>query len=112
MDDPQPKLLALLTLVDSNVLDVADSAEPAEELALNEHGADGDDPVSRLVDNDDRVVGTRRGAQRLELRAPRCLAWVRDDGENGEYVQVTTLVVGRREGTELCSMSSANDKPT
>lgn len=81
-DDPQPKLLALLILVDGNVLDVANAAKPAEELALDEDGADSDDTVGVLVDNDDSVVGARCGTACLELRAPRFLAWVRDDGED------------------------------
>ena len=93
LDDAQPKLLALLALVDGDVLDVADGAEPAEELALDEDGADGDDAVGRAVDDDDGVVGARRRAEGVELRAPGVLAGVCDDGEDGEDVEVAALVV-------------------
>ena len=59
LDDAQAKLLALLALVDGDVLDVAYGAEPAEELAFDEDGADGDDAVGRAVDDDDGVVCAR-----------------------------------------------------
>ena len=93
LDDAQAKLLALLALVDGDVLDVADGAEPAEELALDEDGADGDDAVGRAVDDDDGVVGAGRRAEGVELRAPGVLAGVCDDGEDGEDVEVAALVV-------------------
>ena len=72
---------------------MADGAEPAEELALDEERADGDDAVRGLVDDDERVVGARRGAQRFELGLPGGLARVGDDGEDGEDVEVAALVV-------------------
>jgi hypothetical protein len=45
LDDAEPELLPLLALVDGNVLNVADGAEPAEELALHEDAANGNDCV-------------------------------------------------------------------
>ena len=103
LDDPQPELLALLGRVHGDVLDVAHAAEPAEELALDEDGADGDDAVGRAVDNDDGVVGARGRAEGVELRAPSVLAGVCDDGEDGEDVEVAALVVRGRERADLCA---------
>ena len=60
---------------------------------LDEDGADGDDAVGRAVDDDDGVVGARRRAEGVELRAPGVLAGVCDDGEDGEDVEVAALVV-------------------
>ena len=56
-------------------------------------GADGDDAVGRAVDDDEGVVGARRRAEGVELRAPGVLTGVCDDGEDGEDVEVAALVV-------------------
>lgn len=93
VDDAQAELLALLALVDGDVLDVPDAAEPAQELALDEHAADADDAVRRTVDDHDGVVCAWGGAQRVELRAPRLFARVRDDGQDAEHVEVPAAVV-------------------
>ena len=106
LDDAQTELLALLALVDGDVLDVADAAEPAQELALDEDGADRDDAVRRLVDDHDPVVRARGRAQRVELRDPRLLARVRHDREHREHGEVPAPVVGRREGPDLRGRSA------
>jgi len=43
--DAETEFLALLALVDSNVLNVTDGAKAAEELALDKESSDGDDGV-------------------------------------------------------------------
>ena len=82
LDDAQAELLALLVCVDGDVLDVADAAEPAEELALHKERADTDDTVRLLVDDDDGEVRPRHGAHGVELRGPGCRTGVVDDGED------------------------------
>lgn len=82
LDDAEPELLALLTFVDGNVLDVAHAPESAEELALDEDGPDGDDAVRGLVDDHDSVVRMQRGFPEVELRNPGVLAGVGDYGQD------------------------------
>ena len=101
LDDAQTELLALLALVDGDVLDVSNAAEPAEELAFDEDGADGDDAVAHVVDDDDRVVRRGRGAHGVELVHPGVFAKVLDDGEDGEDVKVTAFVVCGCERADL-----------
>jgi len=76
LDDAETQLLALLALVHGNVLNVTDTAETAEELALDEDGANAYDRIGRLVDEHDRVVGVRRGAHSIEANGPCLKAWV------------------------------------
>jgi hypothetical protein len=56
LDDPQPKLLALLVLGHGNVLDVADQAHIMDELALNNYGT-GADNFFLFVADDEDVIG-------------------------------------------------------
>jgi len=49
LDDTEAKLLALLAFVDGDILNMTDTAETAEKLALDEDGAYSDDLVARLV---------------------------------------------------------------
>lgn len=101
VDDAQAELLALLALVDGDVLDVADAAEPAQELALDEHAADAHDAVRRAVNDDDGVVCAWGSAESVELCAPRLLARVGDDGQDAEHVEVPAAVVCGRERAQL-----------
>ena len=78
-----------------------DAAKPAEELALDKDGADGDDAVRRLVDNDNAVVRPRCRTQRLELRAPPFLTGVGNDGENRKDGEVAPAIVRRGKGAYL-----------
>lgn len=80
LNDTEAKLLALVVFVDGDILDVADAAETTEELALDEDGANSDDLVVRLVEDDDGEVCARRCAHGVELIDPRYLAEVVDDG--------------------------------
>ena len=101
LDDALTELLALLILVDGNVLNVTDGAEPAEELAFDEDAADADDVVAGVVDDDEGVVCAGYCAHGVELVHPGCFAEVVDDGENGEDIEVTAFVVCRCEGADL-----------
>lgn len=57
VDYPYAELLSLLVCVYSDVFDMPYTAQTSEELPFDEDGANGDDAVCWLVDNDDRVVG-------------------------------------------------------
>lgn len=93
LDDAQAYLLALLLLVDGDVLDVADAAETAEELALDEDAADADDRVRGLVEQDDGVIRAGARALCMELCLPALRAWVGDNGEDLEDGEVAAFVV-------------------
>ena len=56
LDDAQTELLPLLALVHGDIFDMPHTAKPTQELAFDEDGADRDDTVGRLVDDDDGVV--------------------------------------------------------
>lgn len=56
LDDALTELLALLALVDGNVLNVTDATETAEELAFDEDATDANDAVAGVVDEDEGVV--------------------------------------------------------
>ena len=84
MNDAQPELLALLTLVHSDVLNVTDTAESTEEFALDEDGSNGNDAVRVLVNNHNSVVCSRRCALGLKLTTPRFLARIGHHGEDRE----------------------------
>ena len=101
LDNPLTELLALLALVHRNVLNMSDAAKPAQKLALDKDGADADDAVGGLVDDDETVVGVGDGAHGVELVDPGGFAKVVDDGENGENGEVAAVVVCRREGADL-----------
>lgn len=103
LDDTKPELLALLALVDGDVLDVSDRAEAAGELTLHEDGADAYDAVRRAVDDDDRVVRERRVLQGGELVQVGLFTEVADNGEHAEDVKVAAVVVGRSKRTQLSS---------
>ena len=101
LDDALTKLLALLALVDGNVLNVTDEAKTAEELALDEDAADADDAVAGVVDDDEGIVCLGHCAHGVELVHPRGFTEVVDDGEDGEDVEVTAFVVCGCERADL-----------
>ena len=101
MNNTQAELLALLALVYGDILDMAHAAKSAQELALDEDSADGDDAVRRLVDDDNAVVRPRCRTQRLELRAPPFLTGVGNDGENRKDGEVAPAIVRRGKGAYL-----------
>lgn len=101
LDDALTELLALLILVDGNVLNVTDGTETAEELAFDEDTADANDAVAGVIDDDEGIVRAGYCAHGVELVHPGCFAEVVDDGKNGENIEVTAFVVCRREGTDL-----------
>lgn len=80
LDDTETKLLALLGFINGDVFYVTDTAKTTEELALDEDGADSNDLVARLVEDDDGEVCARVCAHGVELVDPRCLAKVIDNG--------------------------------
>lgn len=55
--DAQSQLPSLLVFLHSDVLNVSDTAETTQELALYEHGSNSNNLVGRFVDNDKGVVG-------------------------------------------------------
>ena len=83
----------MLALVDGNVLNVTDAAETAKELALDEDTADAYNAVTGVVDDNEAVVCSGRGAHGVELVRPSSLTEVLDNGEDREDVEVTAFVV-------------------
>ncbi len=59
-----------------------DTAEPTQELALDENGTDADDTVRVLVDQHDGVVCVHGGFDSVELRPPGFFAVVCNDCED------------------------------
>jgi hypothetical protein len=93
LDDTKAKFLALLAFVDGDILNVTNTAETTEELALDEDGTYSNDLVTRLVENDNGEVCTRDCAHGVELVDPCYLAEIVDDGENGKDIEMSTFVV-------------------
>jgi len=94
LDDAKTKFLSLLRLVYRDVLDVSHGAKSAEELALNEKGADSNDGVGVDVEDDDGKVRVRCGAHCIELSHPSTFPRVCDDCKDGENGEVTAGMVG------------------
>ena len=82
LDDAQPKLLALLALVDGDVLDVADGAEPAEELALDEDTSNTNNLIRSTIKNNESVIRIYACALLVELSDPSSFARI---GHYREY---------------------------
>ena len=57
INNPQPNLLPLLRLIDSDVFDVPDESQVAQEFPLDENTTGADDTVGLFVDYDDEEVG-------------------------------------------------------
>lgn len=57
LNDSQAELLSLLAVIHGDILNVSHRAQPTQELALNEDGANADNAVRSLVDDNDGEVG-------------------------------------------------------
>ena len=95
LNDALTEFFALLALVYGNVLNVPDEAKTAQELAFNEDGANANDAVTRIVDDDEGVVYPGDDTHGLELLHPGFFTEVVDDGKHSEDIKVATLVVCR-----------------
>lgn len=76
LDNPQAELLSLLRLVYSNVLDMSNATESAQEFTFDECCTDGHNAVCDLVHDDDRIVCAWCGTERVELCLPCSFSWV------------------------------------
>jgi hypothetical protein len=101
LDDPEAQLLALLVLVYCDVFNVTNSAQTTKELALDKKRTRADNDVGLTVDNHQTIVGMRCGAQVLKLPTPRVSTRVSDDCEDGEYVQMATMIIRRGKRANL-----------
>ena len=71
------------------------------KLALHEYGAETDNLVGLLVDNNEGVVCARKGAQDVEVIDPCRFAWIRGAGKDGKNGEVAASVVGRSQRADL-----------
>jgi len=104
LNDPQAKLLSLHALVDGNVLDVPDGTETADELALEEDGADTDEGIVRAVNDDNGEVRLGRwgnGFGGVELGKVLFVACVWRLREHSEELEMAAVVVCRREWAKV-----------
>lgn len=85
LDDAHTQFFPLLTLVDSDIFDVADGTKTPQELVLNEDSAYANDFVSRLVDDDYAIVRLGQRPQGTKLSHPRVLPEIVNHGEHGEH---------------------------
>ena len=82
LDNTQPQPLPLLTLVDSDILDVANSAETTDKFAFHNDSASSDNLVCDLINDDEGVVRLWRRTHGLEMCYPRILPEIINHGEN------------------------------
>lgn len=86
--DPQPELLALLVLVDGNVLDVSNQAHVMYKLAFHHHGASANHPRGRVADDKD-VICTALCLDKVELIVERFLARLAHGGQHSQTVKIS-----------------------
>lgn len=97
LNNPQPQLLPLLALLDSNVLDMADQTERVDELALDNQAPRADDAVRAIADDQQEVLVCAR-ADPVIAAVPLVLGDVADGGQHAQHLEVAAVVVGAAQG--------------
>lgn len=92
LNNPQPQLLPLLSLLNSDVLDMPHETELMNKLALDNQAPRANDPIIAITHNE-QVVLIIAGADPVEPRVPLLGADVADGCQDTEYVQVAPMVV-------------------
>ena len=62
INNSQTNLLSLLRLIDSDIFNVSDESQVAQEFPLDENTTSPDDTVGLFVNDDDEEVGVCAGA--------------------------------------------------
>lgn len=92
LNDTQTELLALLTLLNGNVLDVADQTKRVNELALDNQTTSSDNTVLSIADHEHVVLIIAR-LDPLVALVPLFLSDLTDSSQHTQDIEVTTAVV-------------------
>jgi len=98
LDNPQAKFLSLHALIDGNIFDMPDSTETANELTLEEDGADTDEGVGGTVNDNNGEIRLGRwgdGFGGVELGEVLLIASVWCLREHREEFEMAPMVVCR-----------------
>lgn len=99
VNNPQSQLLTLLSLLDSNILDMPNLAQRMDELVLNDQAPRPDDTTGSVTDDKEEVFAASSGHPVVPV-VPIIFRDIAHYGQHAQNIQVTPGVVGTAQWTD------------